>query len=538
MQINEAKIYNFGKLQNKSFQFAPGINVIYGENESGKSTLHEFLNAMLFGMEKNKGRAAAGDSYVRYTPWHAPSYYSGALRFSVDYRPFYLERNFYHKDKTEILRNELDGEELSIAYGDLSVLLGGIGKEAFGNTYDIPQSGAATGKELSNILAEYLSDMAESGDAGIQVTKAQNALLTRKKELNQDLKRLKEAKNQELQELFIEKDILERDARALQRNIVEAEREINSLKRIQAEEENENRQLQKKKMVVQEESIQRKSGRIDKNAVMMAAVAVFAGMLGNVVYWLLVSYSRTLFYGIEILLGIILLGLLGFYWNLRAGNGRQQEQEVQATDIIKVSSNYGTAAVIQAEKMLKNLRDSLAEKETRRYNITERMEQVRLPGTREQELAVDIQALELAASEIVRLSREFCEEIEDELNAAVSGWVSKLTNGKYDSVSVSNEGKLKVRTDGLEVPPEALSRGALEQIYLALRLAVGDIVTREESMPIFLDETFSMYDDKRLAHTLQALVTKKEQIFLFTCQHREMELMDRMGITYHKVVLE
>ena len=55
MQIKEAKIFQFGKLQNQTVTFEPGINVIYGKNEAGKSTLHAFLKAMLFGMEKCSG---------------------------------------------------------------------------------------------------------------------------------------------------------------------------------------------------------------------------------------------------------------------------------------------------------------------------------------------------------------------------------------------------------------------------------------------------------------------------------------------------
>lgn len=51
-------------------------------------------------------------------------------------------------------------------------LLGGIDKETFGNTYDIPQTGAVTGKELADILAEYLSNVAEGGGANIQVQRA------------------------------------------------------------------------------------------------------------------------------------------------------------------------------------------------------------------------------------------------------------------------------------------------------------------------------------------------------------------------------
>ena len=196
MQIGEAKVYNFGKLEKREFAFAPGINVIYGANEAGKSTLHRFLVAMLFGMEKGRGRGLK-DDYQRYEPWHAPAYYSGALRFQVDGRPFYLERNFYHKEKREILRNEADGEELSVVYGDLAMLLGGIDKETFGNTYDIPQAGAVTGRELTSMLAEYLSDAAESGDRSIHVAKAKEILLAKKKTLSADLKKLQEEKPDE-----------------------------------------------------------------------------------------------------------------------------------------------------------------------------------------------------------------------------------------------------------------------------------------------------------------------------------------------------
>ena len=107
MQIKEADIFQFGKLQNKNISFEPGMNVIYGKNEAGKSTLHSFLCAMLFGMEKGRGRSSVTDAYSQYEPWHAPSFYAGALKFTVGQQKFYLERNFYSKEKTDYLRNEL-----------------------------------------------------------------------------------------------------------------------------------------------------------------------------------------------------------------------------------------------------------------------------------------------------------------------------------------------------------------------------------------------------------------------------------------------
>ena len=216
MQIKEAEIFSFGKLMNKKITFAPGINVIYGANEAGKTTLHDFLTAMLFGMEKGRGRGSAVSGYRRYEPWHAPAYYSGALRFAVGGRPFYLERNFYHREKRDILRNEADGEELSVAYGDLTMLLGGIHKETFANTFDIPQSGAATGKELSDTLAEYLSDAAESGNAGLRVTQAVEKLREKKRRLAAEQKKLREEREERIRGLRAEQEWLARDYRKQQ----------------------------------------------------------------------------------------------------------------------------------------------------------------------------------------------------------------------------------------------------------------------------------------------------------------------------------
>ena len=194
MQIKEAKIFNFGKLQNETFRFEKGINVIYGANERGKTTLHAFLTGMLFGIEKSRGRGSGSEVYGRYEPWHGASFYSGALRFEVDEKPFYLERNFYKKDKREYLRNEADGEELSVAYGDLEMLLGGIGREEFENTYDIPQTGAVTGKAMSELLTTYLAEAEAGGNGKVHVLLAQKNLTAQKKELAARKKELKEEK--------------------------------------------------------------------------------------------------------------------------------------------------------------------------------------------------------------------------------------------------------------------------------------------------------------------------------------------------------
>ena len=56
MKYTRLHINHFGRLQNRTLEFADGIHIIYGPNESGKSTMHAFLEAMLFGLERGKVR--------------------------------------------------------------------------------------------------------------------------------------------------------------------------------------------------------------------------------------------------------------------------------------------------------------------------------------------------------------------------------------------------------------------------------------------------------------------------------------------------
>ena len=63
MIINKLEIKNFGKFHEKQVKFGSGINVVYGENESGKSTLHTFIRSMLFGMEHPYKEGEKADTY-------------------------------------------------------------------------------------------------------------------------------------------------------------------------------------------------------------------------------------------------------------------------------------------------------------------------------------------------------------------------------------------------------------------------------------------------------------------------------------------
>jgi uncharacterized protein YhaN len=104
-------------------------------------------------------------------------------------------------------------------------------------------------------------------------------------------------------------------------------------------------------------------------------------------------------------------------------------------------------------------------------------------------------------------------------------YLKRFTAGRYDLLTVDDadpsDVQLQVRRSGEEFPePVAppLSRGTIQQVYFALRLAMVEQVEGEEPLPLFLDEMFVNWDPDRTASGLKALahMTEDRQVLLFT----------------------
>ena len=97
MRFESVKAFAFGRLRDETLELAPGMNVIYGPNEAGKSTWHAALYAGLCGMRRARGRARTEDSdfQERHKPWDREGWEVGA--------PIALQ------DRRVILRHDLDG---------------------------------------------------------------------------------------------------------------------------------------------------------------------------------------------------------------------------------------------------------------------------------------------------------------------------------------------------------------------------------------------------------------------------------------------
>lgn len=101
---------------------------------------------------------------------------------------------------------------------------------------------------------------------------------------------------------------------------------------------------------------------------------------------------------------------------------------------------------------------------------------------------------------------------------------ARITGGRYRQVLLSRDFSLETDADGVHRSIRLLSQGAADQLYLAVRLAICDLVLPpEKHVPLILDDALLSFDDDRLHAALDYLLQESEtrQILLFTCQKRE-----------------
>ncbi len=155
-----------------------------------------------------------------------------------------------------------------------------------------------------------------------------------------------------------------------------------------------------------------------------------------------------------------------------------------------------------------------------------------------QQIEEKLKALTLAEETISRLSAQIHEAYSPILGKRVSQILCSITDGVYDRLYIDEDLSITLRRDGRSIPLESLSRGTIEQVYLALRLSAVEILYPDASFPILLDDTFAYYDDTRLHNTLKWLAENYPgQVLLFTCHKREAAFLSRLGVQYHLVAL-
>lgn len=164
MKINALHIASFGGLKNTTLTFDNGFNIIYGDNENGKSTIMAFIKMMFYGNERNAS-AISKNPRKKYTPWDN-SAMAGSIDFEKDGRNYRLEREFRKSNSTDkVTLVDLDLGTRQAVSSDIGIKLFGISEAAFERSlfisqFGFPESNATAEGELNS----KLSNMASTGD--------------------------------------------------------------------------------------------------------------------------------------------------------------------------------------------------------------------------------------------------------------------------------------------------------------------------------------------------------------------------------------
>ena len=490
MKIRELYLKNFGKFSEKKVTFQEGINLIYGENESGKTTLHTFVKSMLFGLERGRGRASVNDTFSLYEPWENPNYYSGEFRFESGGKNFCLTRNFDKYGKSASLICEDDGEEFSLEHGDLEMILHGLQGSNYENTIAVGQMKIETNQSLAVELQNYATNYYSTGNSDIDLDGALTKLNKKKKEVEKEIREILQEKQQKRYEIEQEKSFVWRDIHKLEQELEELEAKIE----IQKETHDEVEAQEVKKWRVHP--------------------AEFAGVLAVLlVLFFLLNHPWNF-------LVIIVLALAEgiLVWN-RIKDGKKKPQEEVLMEM--------QSSLSKLNWQKEHLKGELKEKHTMYSNLEEYLEELEDAGESYLRQEETKRALELAIQKLGELSKDVHQELSVKLNEKASSILAEITGGKYEMLFVDEKLKMSLYTAGRRISIEQVSRGTIEQIYFALRMAASEILY-EEDYPVILDDTFVFYDDKRLENTLRWLKKNKKQVIIFTCQKREQEILNRI----------
>ena len=178
MKILELHINSFGKLKNKHIRFSDRFNLIYGYNEAGKSTIHSFIKAMLFGMDRTRVRANPNDAWSRYLPWDSGADYSGSMKVGYKDSVYRIERNFSRQAAAPLtLIDETSGEKIDSPQNFINTkFLNNMSMLAYDNTVSISQLKSSTDHDMTIELKNYIANMNNSGNPVINIEKALDIL--------------------------------------------------------------------------------------------------------------------------------------------------------------------------------------------------------------------------------------------------------------------------------------------------------------------------------------------------------------------------
>lgn len=601
MKIDYLKVNGFGKIENKEIEFGKKINVIYGENEAGKTTLLKCILSMLYGVSSNKNGKDISEK-EQYKPWKNAEF-SGKMKYELDngekievFRDFSKRNPKITNEFSEDITNTFNIDKHmgnNFFYEQTK-----IDKDMLLITGLVEQKESILGDKEQNLLTQKIANILTSGEENISYKKAIEKLNKELVEkigndrttgrpiniINEKIEKLKENINKINDEEEKVSD-LKQEKELVKKQIEKFENELIDLRKVKDIKLQEN--VEKEKLGVKKELLKEYDEKLEKlNEQVKAKDKDVQKSLNIILSVIFIVLSAIVFY-INKLAGLLTFGIfIAIYLPviLIRKNSKNQEEKLKQKEIknLRKSKLEKETEIEETEKTicdnvnremienvnntglrtldLKTVENRIAQEEQNLSNSkihlnTIEIEEKRIGQDLEKKVEIE-EALEKTLEEKndleteerrIKLAKEMLEqayikmknEITPKFTSNLSKIASKISNNKYSNIKFNDNDGLTVELENGEyVKCDRLSTGTIEQLYLALRLSAFEEIT-EEKIPIILDEAFAYYDNIRLENILSYLNNyyTDNQILIFTCTDREKQILDRLKIEYNFIKL-
>lgn len=232
--------------------------------------------------------------------------------------------------------------------------------------------------------------------------------------------------------------------------------------------------------------------------------------------------------------------------NLLAGSSEDEMKQTRrnnASELLKLDGEWEEKKLdyinfsdeeINEIALIDDLRKDVNDKKEKRAELSGRVNESANVGRNVIGLEETLESLQeqynklVYKASVVETLKKYMSETDDEIKARfapqvaekMAPWLSSVTNGKYSSMSLNADLELTVKvpeTDSF-VGIDKLSRGTQDQVYIGMRLVIGDLISGEKNVPVFLDDTMHTFDAMRLASakTVFDKVAQERQVFIFS----------------------
>lgn len=555
MKIKELNIISYGSITNKKIVFSDGMNIVFGGNEAGKTTIRHFIFHMFFGgTTSSSKRTIYKKEFEKYRPWSGNKF-EGSMVVNFQGVDYLFQRNFSKGNESfEITNLENGKDSKDIFKVDRSKKIEKVDENFFDLSEDslmdifLFSEDLFMGENLSTDLKEritnHISSMSETISLDRIFSNIDNMTFSK---TDKDYRRSLDRKIQEnLREIrYIEKNEIKnidiKNLEIYKKEIKNLENNINSIESLSKDyeiDEEEYRSLIQRKITT-EEKIKTYD---NKEVFSYKNLFIFIQLL-------LLSFIVISKFKPYVILGGLIFSIVSYIFiNKVNKNSKTKSKEdlrilYQELDLIEESlSSYRVKLPIESSISSylnkKHLLSLEVERILERSRISDQQTKIKVSLLEDNENLSKIideidfkKAMGEKAKDILKdLSENNFNNVSPRLIEDASYFISFITSGKYKKLLVDDQGQISLydQSQMKIVPLIDLSKGTIGQVYLAYRLSL--ILNTGVFFPIIIDDGFTLFDDKRLSKSKELLgeISKDYQVLFFTSKKSDLDEFDHL----------